>query len=263
MLTVRGLHEVLGSLAEIGYNAEWQDIRAEDMGAPHRRERIWIVAYPDREPGAFRRNDKTDEAKSRRGSNNKRGRGKNDWGKFDTEENAEMENSRHLSRRNKKSKAISKSKENRMQCDTAAGPGEVGTIPDSTSIGRTTGRSDERQHENNISEIGKAKEDKQSGNIGKCRSEQIRTDSGEMADTEGKRIQGGRAFRKQKSKTHERERISMCGGSVQRAVYWTTEPDVGRLAHGVPNRVDRLKGLGNAIVPQIAAVLFNLIKESL
>ena len=46
MLIHRGLHEVLGSLAEIGYNAEWQDIRAEDMGAPHRRERIWIVAYP-------------------------------------------------------------------------------------------------------------------------------------------------------------------------------------------------------------------------
>ena len=45
-LTFRGLTDVLGSLAEIGYDAEWQDIRAEDVGAPHRRERIWIVAYP-------------------------------------------------------------------------------------------------------------------------------------------------------------------------------------------------------------------------
>ncbi len=44
-LTFRGLDTVLGSLAEIGYDAEWQDIRAEDVGAPHRRERIWIVAY--------------------------------------------------------------------------------------------------------------------------------------------------------------------------------------------------------------------------
>ena len=33
-LTFRGLTDVLGSLAEIGYDAEWQDIRAEDMGAP-------------------------------------------------------------------------------------------------------------------------------------------------------------------------------------------------------------------------------------
>jgi DNA (cytosine-5)-methyltransferase 1 len=46
-LTFRGLDAVLGSLAEIGYNAEWQDIRSSDMGAPHKRERIWIVAYPE------------------------------------------------------------------------------------------------------------------------------------------------------------------------------------------------------------------------
>lgn len=45
-LTVRGLDTVLGSLAEIGYDAEWTCIRASDVGAPHRRERIWIVAYP-------------------------------------------------------------------------------------------------------------------------------------------------------------------------------------------------------------------------
>jgi DNA (cytosine-5)-methyltransferase 1 len=49
-LSFRGLDAVLGSLAEIGYDAEWQDIRASDVGAPHRRERIWIVAYPKRRP---------------------------------------------------------------------------------------------------------------------------------------------------------------------------------------------------------------------
>jgi len=46
VLVNRGLDTVLSNLAEIGYNAEWQDIRAEDMGAPHKRERIWIIAYP-------------------------------------------------------------------------------------------------------------------------------------------------------------------------------------------------------------------------
>lgn len=45
-LSFRGLDSVLGSLAEIGYDAEWQDIRASDVGAPHRRERLWIVGYP-------------------------------------------------------------------------------------------------------------------------------------------------------------------------------------------------------------------------
>jgi DNA (cytosine-5)-methyltransferase 1 len=46
-ITFRGLDGVLGSLAEIGYDAEWQDIRASDLGAPHQRERIWILAYPE------------------------------------------------------------------------------------------------------------------------------------------------------------------------------------------------------------------------
>jgi DNA (cytosine-5)-methyltransferase 1 len=36
---------------------------------------------------------------------------------------------------------------------------------------------------------------------------------------------------------------------------WATEPGVGRVAHGIPNRVDRLRGLGNAIVPQVATVI--------
>jgi DNA (cytosine-5)-methyltransferase 1 len=34
---------------------------------------------------------------------------------------------------------------------------------------------------------------------------------------------------------------------------WLPEPDVGRVAHGVPNRVDRLRALGNAVVPQVVA----------
>ena len=33
--------------------------------------------------------------------------------------------------------------------------------------------------------------------------------------------------------------------------WWDIEPDVGRVAHGIPNRVDRLKQLGNAVVPQV------------
>lgn len=42
----RGMGTVLGDLAEIGYDAEWHCIPASVVGAPHRRDRIWIVAYP-------------------------------------------------------------------------------------------------------------------------------------------------------------------------------------------------------------------------
>jgi len=45
MLVGRGLAVVLGDLAEMGYDARWGIVGADDAGAPHRRERIWVMAY--------------------------------------------------------------------------------------------------------------------------------------------------------------------------------------------------------------------------
>ena len=42
---------------------------------------------------------------------------------------------------------------------------------------------------------------------------------------------------------------------------WPTEPNVGRVAHGIPSRVDRLKALGNSIVPQVVMPIMLAIKE--
>ena len=44
MLTFRGLGRVLGDVSEMGYNAKWGVVGAHHVGAPHRRERIWILA---------------------------------------------------------------------------------------------------------------------------------------------------------------------------------------------------------------------------
>jgi len=48
-LLIRGMGRVLGNLASIGYDAEWQVLRASDVGAPHQRKRLFIVAYPHEE----------------------------------------------------------------------------------------------------------------------------------------------------------------------------------------------------------------------
>lgn len=177
-LTIRGMDAVLGSLAEAGYDAEWQAIRAEDMGAPHRRERIWIIAYPsDRgqmaysEVGANRRVDR----------NNKRTREENWEGKSEPFSSCELsaEEVAHTS------------------CQCLNGSGAT----------RPAGRIES-------------------------------TNSG-----------GGRDAR----------RVLRENGRNA----WFVEPDVGRLAYGIPHRVDRLRGLGNAIVPQIAEMLFRQIKENL
>lgn len=44
--------------------------------------------------------------------------------------------------------------------------------------------------------------------------------------------------------------------------WWTTEPDVDRVAHGIPARVDRLKCLGNAVVPQVVELIGRAIMEA-
>lgn len=44
VLTSRGLGRVLGDLAALGYDARWGVLGAVDAGAPHQRERIWILA---------------------------------------------------------------------------------------------------------------------------------------------------------------------------------------------------------------------------
>jgi DNA (cytosine-5)-methyltransferase 1 len=159
-LTFRGLTDVLGSLAEIGYDAEWQDIRAADVGAPHKRERLWIIAYPEK-------------------------------GCDDV--------------------ANAKKRELRTGfCENAA-------------EGQRRGRS---------------------GN-GCCK----------VSDSNGQ----GLAERKREDASRER---TNSGSVFSGNPAWAIEPDVGRVAYGIPNRVDRLKGLGNAIIPQIAEILFRQISET-
>ena len=46
-LRSKGLTLVLQNLSEVGYHAEWHCVPASAIGAPHQRDRIWIVAYPD------------------------------------------------------------------------------------------------------------------------------------------------------------------------------------------------------------------------
>ncbi len=62
-LAVRGLDVVLADLAEIGFDAEWATLRASDFGAPHNRERLYIVAYPQGVDGQSR--DLLGEGRSR------------------------------------------------------------------------------------------------------------------------------------------------------------------------------------------------------
>jgi DNA (cytosine-5)-methyltransferase 1 len=60
---------------------------------------------------------------------------------------------------------------------------------------------------------------------------------------------------------NEEQRKLGRSSSPKRINWWATEPDVGRVANGISRRVDRLKCLGNAVVPQQAYPIFKAIAE--
>jgi DNA (cytosine-5)-methyltransferase 1 len=62
-------------------------------------------------------------------------------------------------------------------------------------------------------------------------------------------LQGGR----------EQDKLVRRLDSIWSAAWWAVEPDVGRVAHGIPSRVDRIKALGNSVVPLQARVAFEYL----
>ena len=83
-----------------------------------------------------------------------------------------------------------------------------------------------------------------------------------LADTQSERVQGLWSGREQEPHAHERQELPMCESQRPRPTYWEAEPCVGRVADGVPNRVDRIRGLGNAVVPQLIQAIGELVIEA-
>jgi len=70
-----------------------------------------------------------------------------------------------------------------------------------------------------------------------------------MADTGSERLEGW------ESSVRESEEHSSSSGSC----WWSTEPNVGRVAHGVASRVDKLKAIGNGQVPLVVAKAWEIL----
>lgn len=155
-LRSRGLDTVLRSLAEIGYDAEWHCIPASAVGAPHQRDRIWIIAYP----------------------NNTRNR---------TPEHGVNQNGQ----------TTQQEWQNKPFC--------------------WSGRF----------------------NAAISNSDQFRTQVQTEREYSSKQVLRG---------SSEAWRVAV-------GTTWRVEPPICRVANGVPDRVDRIKQLGNAVVPQIPELI--------
>ena len=178
----RWFQRVLGDLAEIGYDCEWHCIPASAIGAPHRRDRVWIVAYPESQRC---RETRTDSERSKK------------WA----------------------------SSGGNILADTAG------------STERGLSKRTQQEHAGAYE-----------------RSENVAYPPGIGQSRQGEHIKRGSQATEGKGQTNILESISLSN-------QWATEPNVGRVANGIPRRVDRLRGLGNAIVPQVAEIIFRAIND--
>ena len=187
----RGIDRVAGDLAALGYDAEWEVVSAADVGAPHLRERVWILAYP-----------------------------------------------RSLAR-------------------------EQRLIPD-----LFRGRSDEAEQagmgNGEVSDSGGGRCGPESGReVQLSRRTEAIGGSEDVADSGLKQRDRWRDWTCGWGWEPEEALRDARGGGREEA--WMSIPEslLGRVAYGVPAVVDRLRGLGNAVVPQIPELYARRIKELL
>ena len=81
----------------------------------------------------------------------------------------------------------------------------------------------------------------------------------DVAYSESERVQRLRSCGLEESHAHGPALLPLCEGKGFGSTYWETEPDVDRVVDGVPNRVDRIRSLGNAVVPQLVQRIGEMI----
>ena len=84
----------------------------------------------------------------------------------------------------------------------------------------------------------------------------------DVANSQSKRMERDWSFGVEESQPSSSQGLSGCNSSGGEPRVWQAEPCVGRVADGVPNRVDRIKGLGNAVVPQLIQAIGELVIEA-
>ncbi len=225
-----GLDIVLREMASIGYDAEWQIVSAASVGAPHRRDRVIIVAYPTEQ------------------FSNERGHGDNPG------EIAEWQ-----------------ALQEQIGRGDSVGSDTIGELADSDSFGHLRRQSQVFTTErwlNALSLIGScstdvANPDSNSGHQQHQRQVQQPNFMGRsenVANTDARKTSRGLGgVSTDTGQVREQRDNSRREESDAGRQWWQTEPDVGRVAHGVPSRVDRLRGLGNAVVPQVAELIGRMV----
>lgn len=213
-----GLDEVLADLEAEDYATRTFVVPACSVDAPHRRDRIWIVAHansngepdvtgPDQE-GQRMEQTTHDDANT----NSKRSHRTNQH---------QLGNNEPADRQERELGQV---------CEVLAGQGNP-------AIGGT-------------SDVGDSSSSRRSGDVGRQSKQESANGCTDVADTDNT----GCIQQRRTIPTQQKHQAAQCRSE------WLPEPAVGRVAYGIPGRVDRLRGLGNAIVPQLAMQIGTAIK---
>jgi DNA (cytosine-5)-methyltransferase 1 len=233
MLTSRGLGTVLGDLSEMGYDAEWCVLGANDVGANHKRDRIWILAYTNSKSNAQRRFNTSISEISGQWSIDERRSGRNVDGISQSTSNEEMDT--------KQQDIFSHTKHDRN------GWGKQ----QSKSIKETISR-------NTIRELADTDLCRHLYGQTKIQSTDGRFDALSQFRTSCSKVSNSSS---QDVERHElSSRTSQRFSAISSNSWWSIEPNVGRVANGMAARVDRLKAIGNGQVPLCAATAWNILK---
>ncbi|WP_424783925.1 DNA cytosine methyltransferase [Paraburkholderia sp.] len=223
MLTSRGLGRVLGDLAAMGFDVEWGVLSAADTGAPHLRERIWILA-------------------------NAR------CGRCGGEKGRQMEQPRRVKVEcggETLANADSESGEQRWPRDTAQGArgwdtnrGGISAHVSDTLRDRLGQRTHEQEHEYGSCGTAHAGHDGSQESLADavCECEQ-----GFVAGCADPQVRQGSIERSDRPRGYGFGR-------------WPAEPGMGRVVDGMANRAHRIRALGNGQVPRVAAAAFTILR---
>jgi len=230
-----GLDSVLADLESEGYHTRTFSISAASIGANHKRERVWIVAnangsgnQPEKSGSPGKKNEK--EIGNR--TNNSSSWFPDGADSTVTQQGSEtkMESMENTRRSLRQGTFIREKNENEIEKENA--------------------HITQRPGEASQSDVAYANSDREKRNKSQDRKgSRFEQDSSNMANTKRVYAQGQYDGQGQRQPWGES--------------WWAVEPDVGRVAHGIPDRVDRLKALGNSLVPHVPYCIALSILEAL
>jgi DNA (cytosine-5)-methyltransferase 1 len=245
-----GLDTVIKDLESEDYAVRPFSISASSIGANHQRERVWIVANSRRPrgPRAEQRGENENETRQENANQFERSSSTSEFNVANTQSqwSGEIKN-------------IDKEKRNKGGSETQS----------YSSGGNVANTKSERLQRGQWNNQGEGREvlssERQDGNEIRSetgRSNRVSTQENVSNPSSSRRETGISEERyREEGNTEESNNDSDRRRGWQRENNWAVEPNVGRVAHGVPKRVDRLKSLGNSLVPQIPYYIGKTILE--